>query len=59
MGGELTEEALPELRAKVKSAAESILEHKRKEKDWEDKKSKIEARLAGLLKRIEEFSGGG
>ncbi len=59
MGGELTEETIPALRAQVQSAVEKILEYKGKEKDWEDKKSRIEARLAGLIKRLEEFSGGG
>ncbi len=59
MGGELTEETIPGLREQVQSAVEKILEYKGKEKDWEDKKSRIEARLAGLIKRLEEFSGGG
>ncbi len=59
MGGELTEETFPVLRAQVQSAVEKILEYKEKEKEWEDRKSRIEARLAGLIKRLEEFSGGG
>lgn len=58
MGGELTEEALPELKERVRSAADKILEYKKKEKEWEEKKNAVESRLAGIIKRIEEFSGG-
>lgn len=58
MEGELTEEALPELRERVRSAAAKILEYKKKEKEWEEKTNAVESRLAGLVKRIEEFSGG-
>ncbi len=58
MGGELTEEVLAELKERVRLAASKILECKKKEKEWEEKKNAVESRLAGLIKRIEEFSGG-
>lgn len=52
------EESLSELKSRVDDAAARLLEYRKREKTSDENRNLVEKRLAGLIKRIGEFSGG-
>ncbi len=52
------EEAVDELKHRVNSAVSALSARAKQDRIRRDKHDEIERRLAGIIKRIEEFSGG-
>lgn len=48
---------ISDLEKKVGKAVSMVMELKKKEKQWQQRKTEIEKRLKNLLRRVEELSG--
>ena len=51
------DKCISDLEKKVGKAVGTVMELKKKDKKWQQRKTEIEKRLKNLLRRVEELSG--
>lgn len=57
MAGKQIDKSINVLERDVRKMVNVVMELKKKDRRWQQKKAEIEKRLKGLIKRIEELSG--